>query len=105
VGSKYPEELLALREAHSIAPAKARYHVTRPACVGHIRQLQEWLGVERVARSNGPQPAQIPGARLALEGGVGDLVNCLFASLMRVKLNLISSSITRVKTWCTRSVK
>ncbi|HUV20329.1 MAG TPA: LysR family transcriptional regulator [Gammaproteobacteria bacterium] len=102
---KCPENLLALRDAHSIVPAKARYHVTQPACAGRIRQLQERLGVELVGRSTRPQPVQIPGAGLALEGGVRDLANCFFASRMRVKLNSISCSITTMRTWRAGSVK
>ena len=74
---KWLEDLLVLFEEKSVTRAAARQHVTQPAFSRRIRQLEQWLGVEIVNRST--KPISFRQAGLALEGGVRDIVNRLYA--------------------------
>ena len=74
---KWLEDLLVLLEEKSITRAAVRQHVTQPAFSRRIRQLEQWLGVEIVDRSTKPISFRPTG--LALEGGVRDIVNRLYA--------------------------
>ena len=74
---KWLEDLLVLLEEKSVTRAAARRHVTQPAFSRRIRQLEAWLGVEIVDRSTKPVSFRPTG--LALEGGVRDIVNRLYA--------------------------
>lgn len=79
---KWLEDLLVLLEGKSISRATARRHVTQPACSRRLRLLEQWLGVELVARVTGPE-RPCAGA-LALEDEVRDLVNRFCALRNRV---------------------
>jgi DNA-binding transcriptional LysR family regulator len=74
---KWLEDLLVLLEEKSVTRAAARRHVTQPAFSRRIRQLEAWLGVEILDRSTKPVSFRPTG--LALEGGVRDIVNRLYA--------------------------
>ena len=74
---KWLEDLLVLLEEKSITRAAARRHVTQPAFSRRIRQLEQWLGVEILDRRTKPVSFRPTG--LALEGGVRDIVNRLYA--------------------------
>ena len=74
---KWLEDLLILLEEKSVTRAAARRHVTQPAFSRRIRQLEAWLGVEILDRSTKPVSFRPTG--LALEGGVRDIVNRLYA--------------------------
>ena len=74
---KWLEDLLVLLEEKSVTRAAARRNVTQPAFSRRIRQLEQWLGVEIVDRST--KPVSFRQAGLALEGGVRDIVNRLYA--------------------------
>ena len=74
---KWLEDLLVLLEERSVTRAAARRHVTQPAFSRRIRQLETWLGAEIVDRSTKPVSFRPTG--LALEAGVRDIVNRLYA--------------------------
>ncbi len=83
---KWLEDLLVLLEEKSFTRAAARRHVTQPAFSRRIRLLEEWLGVDLVDRRT--KPINVLPAGVALEEGVRDLVNRLFALRSNAQANV-----------------
>ena len=83
---KWLEHLLVLLEEKSFTRAAARRHVTQPAFSRRVRLLEEWLGVDLVDRRT--KPIGVLPAGIALEDGVRDLVNRLYALRSNAQTNV-----------------
>lgn len=83
---KWLEDFLVLVEEKSFTRAAARRHVTQPAFSRRIRLLEEWLGVDLVDRKT--KPINVLPTGVALEDGVRDLVNRLYALRSNAQTNV-----------------